>query len=53
MTDFTNADRAKRAKAALKHFYSLAHATDDTHPIFDEALETARGHFEAEQKGEE
>jgi hypothetical protein len=72
MMDFTNTDRAKRAKAALKryngdndpitnaidlladlqHFYNLAHARDNTHPTFDEALETARGHFEAEQKGE-
>lgn len=70
MMDFTNPDRAKRAKAALKryngdndaitnavdfltdlqHFYHLAHAKDDTHPTFDEALESARGHFEAEQK---
>lgn len=69
MTDFTNADRAKRAKAALKrysgdndaitnavdfltdlqHFYHLAHAKDDTHPTFDDALQSARQHFEAEQ----
>jgi hypothetical protein len=68
MKDFTNADRAKRAKAALKkyngdwdtvtnaldllvdlqHFYALAHAQDGTHPTFDEALESARGHFDAE-----
>jgi hypothetical protein len=72
MKDFTNADRAKRAKAALKryngdndamtnavdfltdlqHFYHLAHAKDDTHPTFDDALESARGHFEAEQQAE-
>jgi hypothetical protein len=70
MMDFTNADRAKRAKAALKryngdndpitnavdfltdlhHFYNLAHAQDDTHPTFDEALASARGHFQAEQE---
>jgi hypothetical protein len=70
--EFNNADRAKRAKAALKryngdndaitnavdfladlqHFYHLEHAEDDTHPAFDEAFESARGHFEAEQKGE-
>jgi hypothetical protein len=63
MKDFTNVDRAKRAKAALKryngdndaitnavdfltdvqHFYHLAHAKDDTHPTFDDALESARG----------
>jgi hypothetical protein len=73
MMDFTNADRAKRAKAALKrynrdndpitnavdlltdlqHFYHLAHAQDYTHPTFDEALVSARGHFEAEQQGED
>jgi hypothetical protein len=73
MKDFTNADRAKRAKAALKryngdndaatnaldfltdlhHFYNFAHAQDDTHPSFDEALEWARGHFEAELTAEE
>ena len=73
MMDFTNTDRAKRAKAALKryngdndpitnavdfltdlqHFYHLAHAQDDTHPTFDEALVSARGHFEAEQEGED
>jgi len=67
--EFTNADRARRAEAALEnyngdndpvtnaedfltdlqHFYHLAHAQDDTHPTFDEALEAARGHFEAEQ----
>ena len=72
MNDFTNADRAKRAKGALKryngdndaitnavdfltdvqHFYHLAHAKDDTHPTFDDALESARRHFEAEQDGE-
>ena len=69
MKDFTNADRAKRAKAALnryngdnddivnavdlltdlQHFYGLAHAADDTHPTFDEALESARDHFQTEQ----
>jgi hypothetical protein len=73
MKDFTNADRAKRAKSALKryngdndaitnavdlltdlqHFYNLAHAEDDTHPTFDEALESSCRHFEAEQAGEE
>jgi len=72
MIDFTNADRAKRAKAALKryngdndaitnavdfltdvqHYYHLAHAKDDMQPTFDDALESARGHFEAEQNGE-
>jgi hypothetical protein len=72
MKHFTNADRAKRAEAALKryngdndavanavdfltdlqHFYNLAHAEDNTHPTFDEALESARGHFEAEMEVE-
>jgi hypothetical protein len=33
----------------LQHFYHLAHAKDDTHPTFDEALESARGHFQPEQ----
>jgi hypothetical protein len=33
----------------LQHFYNLAHAYDISHPTFDEALEAARGHFEAEQ----
>jgi hypothetical protein len=37
----------------LQHFYNLARAKDNIHPTFDEALESARGHFEAEQKGEE
>jgi hypothetical protein len=37
----------------LQHFYNLAHAEDDTHPTFVEALESARGHFEAEQPGAE
>jgi hypothetical protein len=69
--EFTNADRAKQAKAALKryngdndaatnavdfltdlqHFYNIAHAEDDTHPTFVEALESARCHFEIEQSG--
>src|SRR5580692_7709753 len=69
MKDFTNADRATRAKAALKryngdndaianaidfltdlqHFYDIEHAKDISHPTFDDALESARGHFEAEQ----
>lgn len=73
MKDITNADRAKRAKAALKryngdndpatnaidfltdlqHFYHRAHREDETHPTFDEALESSRGHFEAERKGEQ
>jgi hypothetical protein len=35
----------------LQHFYHLAHAKDDSHPTFDDALESARGHFEAEQAG--
>jgi hypothetical protein len=72
MKDFTNADRAKRAKAALRrydgdndaitnavdfltdlqHFYALEHAKDDIHPTFDDAFESARRYFEAEQKGE-
>lgn len=71
--EFTNADRARRAEAALQgynddydtvtnavdfltdlqHFYHLAHAKDDTHPTFEEALESARGHFEAERNGED
>lgn len=70
MKDFTNTDRAKRAKAALnlynrdndaivnavdlltdlQHFYNLAHAADNSHPAFDEALESARFHFETERK---
>ena len=70
MKDFTNADRAKRAEAALKsyngdndaavnaldflvdlqHYYNLTHAKENTHPTFEEALEAARIHFEAEQK---
>ena len=70
MNDFTNADRAKRARAALKryngdndaatnavdfltdlqHFYNFAQAKDIAHPTFEAALESARGHFEAEQK---
>jgi hypothetical protein len=70
MMDFTNAERAKRAIAALKryngdndpitnavdfltdlqHFYNLAHAEDNSHPTFDEALLSAHGHFDAEQE---
>jgi hypothetical protein len=34
----------------LQHFYDIEHSKDSTHPTFDEALEAARGHFEAEQK---
>jgi hypothetical protein len=70
MKDFTNADRAKRAKAALKRyngdndaitnvvdlladlqhfFYDLEHAKDIIHPTFDDALASARRHFEDEQ----
>jgi hypothetical protein len=69
MMDFTNPDRAKRAKAALRryngdndaianavdfltdlqHFYAIEHAKDDVHPTFDDALESARGHFQIEQ----
>lgn len=68
--EFTNADRAQRAKEALlqynldndaitnavdfladlQHFYHLAHAADATHPSFDDALESARFHFETEQQ---
>ena len=68
MKEFTNADRARRAKAALRryngdndaatnavdlltdlqHFYDLAHANDTLHSTFDDAIESARGHFEAE-----
>lgn len=68
MKHFTNADRAKRAEAAMKkyngdndavtnaldflvdlqHFYNLAQAREITHPTFEEALETARVHFQAE-----
>jgi len=36
----------------IQHFYHAARERDDTHPTFDEALEAARGHFEAERKGE-
>jgi hypothetical protein len=32
----------------LQHFYNIEHAYAIGHPTFDEALETARGHFEAE-----
>lgn len=32
----------------IQHFYCLAHAADDTHPTFDDALESACGHFQAE-----
>jgi hypothetical protein len=66
--EFTNGDRAKRAKEALEaynrdndaptnavdfltdlqHFYNFAHAETISHPTFDDALEVARGHFEAE-----
>jgi hypothetical protein len=73
MMDFTNAERTKRAKAALKryngdndpitnvidfltdlqHFSHLAHAQDETHPTFDEALVSARGHSDAEQQAED
>jgi hypothetical protein len=69
MMDFTNPDRAKRAKAALKryngdndaitnavdfltdfqHFYAIEHAKDNSHPTFDDALQSARQHFEAEK----
>jgi hypothetical protein len=72
MKDFTNADRAQRAEAAMKRyngdndamtnaldflvdlqqFYNLAHAADIAHPTFDDALESARGHFQAEQAEE-
>jgi hypothetical protein len=71
--EFTNADRAQRAKEGLEgyngdndaatnavdfltdlqHFYNIEHANDISHPIFDDALEVARGHFEAELKGED
>jgi hypothetical protein len=34
----------------VQHFYAIAPAEDDTHPTFDDALESARGHFEAEQE---
>ena len=71
MNDFTNADRARRAKTALEryngdndaatnaldflvdlqHFYNFAHAEEITHSTFDKALESARGHFEAELCG--
>jgi hypothetical protein len=33
----------------LQHFYAIEHANDDIHPTFDDALQSARGHFEAEQ----
>jgi hypothetical protein len=33
----------------LQHFYAVAHAADDTHPTFEQALESARGHFMTEQ----
>jgi len=36
----------------LHHFYNFAHAEEITHPTFNEALVSARGHFEAEQNGE-
>jgi hypothetical protein len=34
----------------LQHFYNFAQAEDIAHPTFEEALEAARTHFEAEQK---
>jgi hypothetical protein len=36
----------------LQHFCHLAHAEDAAHLTFDEALESERGHLEAEQNGE-
>jgi hypothetical protein len=80
MKHVTNAERAKRARAALRkyrvdnnaakrysdhyepatsvvdfladlqHFYNLAQAKNIAHPTFEDALESARGHFEAEQQ---
>jgi len=32
----------------LQHFYNIAHAHDVGHPTFDEGLESARSHFDAE-----
>ena len=39
--------------ADLQHFYHLAHKEDETHPTFDDALESSRGHFGAEREGEQ
>ena len=34
----------------LQHFCHFEHAKDDTHPTFDDALVSARSHFEAEKE---
>jgi hypothetical protein len=36
----------------LQHFYNIEHAKSIGHPTFDEALESARGHYEAELRGD-
>lgn len=36
----------------LQHFYYAASQKNETHPTFDEALETARMHFDEELKAE-
>jgi hypothetical protein len=36
----------------LQHFYHTACMNDDVHPTFDEALESARRHFNEERRGE-
>jgi hypothetical protein len=71
--EFTNADRAQRAKEALEgynsdndaatnavdfltdlqHLYNFTKAESISHHSFDETLEIARGHYEAEIKGED